>query len=31
MVLLNRQFLDKEEDGYADPFHRPMKPEEYED
>ena len=30
-VLLNRQFLDREEDGYADPFHGPMKPEEYED
>jgi len=30
-VLLNRQFLDQEEDGYSDPFHGPMKPDEYED
>ena len=30
-VLLSRQFLDREESGYADPFHGPMRPEEYED
>ena len=30
-VLMSRQFLDREEEGYSDPFHSPMKPEEYED
>lgn len=30
-VLLNRRFLDREEEGYADPFHGPMGPQEYED
>ena len=30
-VLLSRQFLDREESGYSDPFHSPMRPEEYED
>ena len=30
-VLMSRQFLDREEEGYSDPFHSPMRPEEYED
>ena len=30
-VLLNRQFLDREDEGYSDPFHGPLRPEEYED
>ena len=29
--LLSRQFLDRENEGYSDPFHGPMRPEEYED
>ena len=30
-VFLSRKFLADQEDGYADPFHGPMKLEEYED
>ena len=30
-VLLSRRFQDQAEEGYADPFHGPMGPEEYED
>ena len=30
-LFLSRQFLEKEENGYADPFHGPIGPAEYED
>lgn len=30
-LLLSRQLLDREEEGCADPFPGPMRPEEYED
>ncbi len=30
-VLLSRQYLDRAEEGYSDPFHGPLRPEEYED